>query len=127
MVNGDEISRLLSGLKAELEVLDIEHLPGVRMDCEKFAERLPLATSGVYFLRSEACGLLYIGKATNIRQRWMPHPLAPFVPQNHRRFEDALDQGDVMLHYLELPQYQLATIESMLLQMHRPPWNIARG
>lgn len=111
-----------------LEKLDIEGMPAADVD-EKIVERLPIAPA-VYFLRSRSQGLLYIGKATNLRGRWRLayHTSGQVLWELcHARHRDAVELGDVSLHWWLLPRQYITIAESALLQMHRPPWNVCRG
>ncbi len=59
----------LEGVRACLDSLVIEDLPSVPIDGEDWNKRLE-SVSGIYFIRSQSKGLLYIGKAGNLRRRW---------------------------------------------------------
>jgi len=127
------------------ERLSIVELPGVPIKDRQVWETLP-DIPAVYFLWStsgrseskprlfydskgighnmtdcwaEPC-LLYVGKAVNLRQRWNNNSL---MAQDHHRLAESLAIGGVMLHWHELPKEQLCIAESVLRQIHLPPWN----
>jgi excinuclease UvrABC nuclease subunit len=118
-------------LKDVLGRLDVRDLPSVPVDDVHFAGNLPLVPA-VYFLETPSLGLLYIGRATNLRSRWA----ARFRwdgsgridwEHSHAKLADALAVGDARLAWLAVPREYLAFTESLLLQIHTPPWNQARG
>ncbi len=123
----DCILEHLEQVRSELKGLQIGELPSVPIrGWEDLG--LPDATTAVYFLVSRSQGLVYIGRATNLRSRWAPLPfdLMNDFPAHHKR-RPAIMLGDVTLHWWTVPRESLALIESMLLQIHRPLWNTARG
>jgi hypothetical protein len=111
-----------------LEGLRIERLPATEVDGE-FTWRLPFAPA-VYFLSSRSRGLLYIGKATNLRTRWaLTYHVNGQILWDlcHGKLRDALELGDVSISWWELPRQYITIAESVLLQIHQPPWNTCRG
>jgi hypothetical protein len=111
--------------------LDPECLPGVAVEAIGFEDRLPVTTTAVYFLMRKG-RILYIGRATNLRNRWrVENELIDTSKvcweRCHHKLADALELGDVSLHWWVLPRKYLAIAESVFLQIHRPPWNNHRG
>jgi|SRR5271157_2409153 len=95
--------------------MDIQELPGVLINHPRFACALPTRTTAVYFLRSNKHGLLYVGKASDLRNRWLGGW--------HQYLSDALTLGDVTLHWLVVSRDALSATEKALILEHRAPWN----
>jgi excinuclease UvrABC nuclease subunit len=96
--------------------MDIQSLPGLRVDCQLFAGALPSRTTAIYFLRSDKHGLLYIGRASDLCKRWTGGI-------SHHCLENCLKLGDVTLHWMIVSRDMLAATEKSLILEHRPPWN----
>lgn len=131
-----DLSSWFKMIETSLKSLRIDDLPGILLDRYDIAEDLPNA-SGIYFLISakkrtpRRTRLLYIGKAVNIRSRWTLK--RQFLDSSqiywdmcHHRLKDAVDLGDVTIRWWFLPREQLTCIESLLIQLHLPPWNSHR-
>jgi excinuclease UvrABC nuclease subunit len=80
------------------------------------------ARSGIYAFRHQAEGILYIGKAVNIRQR---------LRGGHKAFAwafiDRLNPDDVRIVALALPYQswlQALEIEALMIQIVKPCYNI---
>jgi hypothetical protein len=99
----------------------LEDLPRVAVDSPDFYDALPCAVSAIYFLGNDRQGLLYIGKATNLKTRWRRDHDAPSL--NHAKLEQCLDLGDVELAWWAVPTHCLVILENLLVRLHRPKWN----
>ena len=124
---GDEVTAMLRNVRILLAKIDVRDLPHVPVDDLDFTRMLP-ETDAVYFLISAVDGLLYIGRATNLRRRWyvnrqVSDTSKPEWPLCHHALKPALDLGDVQIHWLLVGRDQLAIIESLLIQLYQPPWN----
>ena len=115
-----------------LERLNPRELPGIALDAIGFENGLPVATSAVYFLMRQG-RILYIGRAANLRGRWRVNYFIMDPPADihwaacHHRLKQSLELGGVMLHWWALPKKYLGVAESVLIQIHKPPWNNHRG
>lgn len=124
----DRVLDHIQQLTCELKDIPITDLPGVAVTDWRPLTDLPVRTSAIYFLVSRSQGLLYIGRATNLRSRWdnLPVDLMNDFPAHAKR-RPAIELGDVTLHWWGMPRECLAIVESILLQVNKPPWNTARG
>lgn len=120
----------LAQITSILEQLSIADLPSAPMVSPDFNIFLPTATSAIYFIRSKSRGLMYIGRATNVRNRW--RKATSWVRSDticwemcHHRFRDALKLKDCVLHWLPVPKPYLGVLEGLLIHYHKPPWNRA--
>jgi len=126
----EAVLEIVGKLLAETRGFSIDALPGIDVDSLDFGDKLPVSTPAVYYLVHECKGVLYIGKATNIRSRWAfrRNTVGGDVPmQIHHRLEEAIRLGNVRLYWWAVPRECLVILENLLIQRHRPPWNIARG
>ena len=106
--------------------MDYETMPGVAlgrmrpdailMDCTP--DGLPNRTTAVYFLVSAEFGLLYVGKATDMRGRW--------VHGFHHHLVDSLLLGDVTLRWLVVSRDSLADTERLFIGLLDPAFNGSR-
>jgi hypothetical protein len=130
----DQILAYCAQIRRDLKTLQIKDLPWVPVNGWGDLG-LPDRTTAVYFLVSRSRGMLYIGRATNLRNRWGQNP---YHPDEHGKWggsdypahdqkRPSIELGDVVLHWWVVPRELLAFLESMLLQIHRPPWNSHRG
>ena len=112
----------LAQISEAIGSLAVEDLPFAQMVSPDFNVFLPFATSAIYFIRSDSKGLLYIGGATDVRQRWRYSPMA-FQPSVHHRVEDAVALGDCKLHWMAVPKQYLGLFECLFINHYKPPWN----
>ncbi|MFH0344791.1 MAG: GIY-YIG nuclease family protein [Chromatiales bacterium] len=92
------------------------------------SDKLPHATSALYFLTHPSEGLLYIGKAGNFRGRWSLK--SDFTGQTsieltHACLDPAINLGNVRLSWWPMPKDCLVSLESFLIQDLSPKWNTA--
>jgi hypothetical protein len=134
----DDLNEHVYHLSRILAKIRVNRLPATPMDTPEFADRLP-DISCVYFLRRKKGTLLYIGKAVNLRSRFMKVPCG-WVPSDsdpdarnmvyrpfHDKENDALALGDVGIHWWALPSHYITIAETILIQDRRPPWNSIRA
>lgn len=130
-MDADKLLASFEALWSGMIAIDIGALPGVGVDHPGFGDVLPFSTAAVYFLVSGEGRLLYIGKAANLRNRWRVayQLIGTGIDWSacHGKLKDAVALGGVVLRWWELPRRYLATAESILLQIHEPPWNCHRG
>lgn len=77
----------------------------------KRKEMLP-ENSGIYFVVQEN-NILYIGKATNIKKRWMGH-------HRYSQLEKLNRKKPVKLYYYEAKEAFITELEKLLIEKHRP-------
>jgi hypothetical protein len=130
-------------LTTALEAVDVGDLPSVVVDTMEMWPKLP-AISAVYFLRSasgrdvellaeqrragalvspwddDSPTVVYIGRATNLRNRFYN---GGEFGVDHHRLKRALAFKDVSIHWLAVDKDHLAMAESVLLKIHLPDWN----
>ena len=114
-----------------LNKLRISDLPSALIEGLDVGLLLPPNTSAIYFLRSMSQGLLYIGRATNLRGRWRLQRRISDASQIewelcHAKLREAIALEDVTIYWWPIPPHHLAVAESVLLQIHKPPWNSHR-
>ncbi len=108
-----------------LSTLDLSTLPSKSIDGENFAEGLP-AIRAVYFVFApDRKRPIYIGRATNLCQRWARHSFAGvYRPEGeHHRLRQALTLKGATLRWLEVPKEYLGIAEILLIQHYKPRWN----
>lgn len=113
----------LRGLR-RLYIRDLPSVPIARLETPD----LPVRTSAIYFLWSRSEGLVYLGRATDLRIRWAAHSWVHTngeraLAKIHATHERALELGDVRIHWWAIPREHLGLVEGSLLRIHRPPWN----
>ncbi len=79
---------------------------------------LPMRTTAVYFLVSAEFGLLYVGRAMDLRARW--------VNGVHHHLVDCLLLGDVTLRWLVVSRESLADTERLFIGLLDPAFNGSR-
>jgi len=118
----NQIQAGLAQIEKALSKLQIGALPYVVIADDDVCESLPMRTAAVYFLTHPTEGLLYIGKAKNVRSRWG----APAYRQ-HDCLEMAIRLRDVRLSWWALPESLLGVVEESLIRMRKPKWNGHNG
>ncbi len=106
-------------LRERLRELDPFDLPSVPV--ERTTRDLP-NVSCVYFVLVPASHpeILYIGKAANLRARWSPN----WQNGYHACHLPALKRGFCQLAWWELGRVLTDIAERLLIDLHRPPWNL---
>jgi len=120
-------SRLVESLSA-LKPAHIESLSGIPLENYKSINALPEATSCVYFLTHPEQGLLYIGKANNLKKRFYMYPSIfdtsqPEVLHTHPALIQAVRCGNTKLSWLEVSPDLNEMIEKILIGTLVPKWN----
>jgi hypothetical protein len=110
------------------QMIDVRNLPSVAIDGPDFAKTLP-AIPAVYFVcRPPERKPIYIGRTINLRQRWTrdlgKNPA--YLETEHHKLQAALKLRNAYLLWLKVPPDHLGIVEMMLIQMHKPKWNIVR-
>ncbi len=111
----------INAMRKRLARLDLSSLPRFKITDEDVSERLPRAMAAIYFLLHPTEGVLYIGKAHNLKGRWSPNF---FRRTPHECFEGALELGDVELAWWAVPKEYLTALEALLIQIWSPKWNV---
>lgn len=103
--------------------LRFSELPSVLIDAIPF-DNCPFANNAIYFLTHPTYGILYVGKANNLRGRWRcdwNYGALEWMP-THKQHQRALDLGGVYLSWTECKNPDV--IEAILIKALQPPWNI---
>jgi hypothetical protein len=121
----------LEDVNACLDRIRIDELPSVPIDGDDWNRDLePVAA--IYFVRSRSKGILYVGKAGNLRRRWHkqwwihPDGSGDWTTRHHRE-EQSVRFGDCDLFWMETPTQYLDVLEALLIFRHDPPWNGRRS
>jgi GIY-YIG catalytic domain len=110
----DKIAKLYYRIEELSKLINLDSLPSINLDNEGiFKALLPNAPHCVYFLTHAEHGLLYIGKAYNLKYRF----------KHHEHLQPAIDLGNARLSWLELPRELPAVLEDVLIVGRRPKWN----
>lgn len=115
LVAFDQITQSVESLNQDAL---LSSLPFVIIDHEEFWQVIPVKTTGIYFLTHPVEGLLYIGKAKNIRNRWSDTFMGI-----HDCLEGAVRLGNVRLSWLPLPDGLNLLVEQKLIRLWKPKWN----
>ena len=92
--------------------------------CDDLPSRLPC----IYFLLHPKHGVLYIGKAKNIRQRWRSQGVAGGNREPaHKHHERCVEIGNVKLSWLELDPSAHEMVETEAIHYYNPCWNIRKS
>ena len=96
----------------------ITSLPFVMIEEYELYKSLPTRTAAIYFLTHPELGMLYIGKAKNLRMRWAENNY-----NEHDCLEIALQTENVRLSWWEMPSDLHGLIEESLIRLWQPKWN----
>jgi hypothetical protein len=119
--------------------LDISDLPKVEFDKKNdkdyglVSKSLP-DVSAIYFLKHPKLGVVYVGRATNLRKRWFPRGQLKILKEGteyvylpgHDFYKKALCCKHMELCWLKTDKRLLAFYESFLIQVFKPKWNTQR-
>ncbi|MBI4729230.1 MAG: DEDD exonuclease domain-containing protein [Acidobacteria bacterium] len=86
----------------------------------RLADALPRAR-GVYLFRDSAGEVLYVGKATNLRERVRQY----FSSDDRRRIGDLLREMEAVDHMTCATDLEASVLEARLIRHHAPPFNHA--
>lgn len=89
--------------------LKIARLPSVLLASKKQLPTFP----GVYFAVAKNSDVLYIGKAQNLRHRWV----------RHHRFDELVEAGCCSIAFMGCPLIYLSKVEAVLIYWFRPKLN----
>jgi hypothetical protein len=107
----------------------MKDLPGMPIDQPEFGRNLP-AIPAVYFVCRGTCRRpLYVGRTTNLRQRWSPAYVgtARTPWHDHHQLKRAVRWKNTTLRWLRVPPEHLAIVELLMIQIHKPRWNVVRN
>jgi hypothetical protein len=107
---------------------DVRYLPRVAIDRPDFAESLPSIPAVYFICRPPARKPLYVGRARNLKARWTRDPgkNAASLESEHHRLKAALKLRNAVLFWMKVPPDYLGIAEMLLIQMHKPKWNVVR-
>ena len=107
---------------------DVRYLPAVPIDRPDFAEVLPSIPAVYFVCRPPKRKPIYIGRTINLRQRWTrdlgKNPAS--LESEHHKLKAALKLRNAYLVWMRVPPDYLGIVEMMLIQIHKPKWNIVR-
>jgi excinuclease ABC subunit C len=89
---------------------------------EKFLESLPSAP-GVYLVYDREAELIYVGKAINLKRRLSQYRNTKRL-KKHRRMRGIVKEAARIEIQCEETHLDACLTETMLIQTHRPRWNI---
>jgi excinuclease UvrABC nuclease subunit len=107
--------------------LDLSLLPRIEIRTESLYQELPRQTTAIYFLIHPTEGLLYVGKAVNLKSRWKPHTYPDgeiYEALTHSCLKLALEMGGVEIAWWTVPKRYLTIVETLLIQHWSPKWNV---
>src|SRR5439155_1442808 len=90
---------------------------------EEFLESLP-GSPGVYLVYDEQAELIYVGKAINLKRRLSQYRNA-VRRKKHRRMRGIVKEAARIEIQCAETHLDACLTETMLIQKHRPRWNIA--
>jgi excinuclease UvrABC nuclease subunit len=107
---------------------DVRYLPWLAIDHPDFAEALPSIPAVYFICRPGSRKPLYIGRTTNLKRRWTRDlgANACSLETEHHRLKAALKLKNAALLWMQVSQDYLGIVEMMLIQMHKPRWNVVR-
>lgn len=147
MTDDQVLEKAFNLIASRFQDLEIAGLPGVFIEERELWIKLP-AISAIYFLRSlsgtddpettaswKSQGILcpdwgpcptvlYVGKAVNLRGRFHKSGV---MGVDHLKLEQCLAMKDVWIHWLAIDKRYIAMVESVLIQVYQPEWNIHRS
>lgn len=103
----------------------LDHLPSLELKDDKFYDdRLLPRISCIYFLKHETKGLLYIGKAKDLRSRWVvgKDKYGQYY-ECHHMLERSLRLGNIKLVWYKICPSVSLFVETILIGKFRPQWN----
>lgn len=116
----DEMALLLNYFEEDYFL----NLPNIILNWPYDLYDLPKKVSCVYFLYHEKHGVLYIGKAKDLYERWKRtlHDNG-IVDKEHHKMADAIELGNVHLCWLELDNNLTNIVEHVFIRNLHPIWN----
>ena len=111
-------------VRALFKRIEVTQLPSLPVSDVGFADMIALGKCGIYFLRSRHDGLLYIGKARDIRQRWRAGGTGDSRYPKHQHHKRCLELGGIDLHWLEIDVGDIDIAEILAIRTYDPPWNV---
>ena len=109
-----------SAIKKLLNVNFLE-LPFYKINDVWDLEEIKKNISCIYFVISQAHGLLYIGRAKDLRARYFWH--FPLFPESHKMILPMIFLQDCKISYLEMNHELLEEAEKILIYHYSPHFN----
>lgn len=109
----------------------LQNLPSISITLISLQRKLPVV-SAVYFIYHSRFGLLYIGRASNLRSRWYPKLRSDDLRQvdftySHHCMADALVLRGSRLYWQEVERPHLHRVETHYIRALAPAWNVAHN
>ncbi len=104
-----------------LELID-DSIASLNINDHESLDQLPLNTSCIYFLTHPKQGILYIGKASDLRGRFRGKNFSGV--HTHHRLEAAIKLKNVRLSWVDCLEPAKTIIEMLLIRNLKPAWNI---
>lgn len=96
------------------ESINLDSLPWLPLEEKAAFPKRP----SIYFAIDSLGNVQYIGRAVNVKQRWV----------QHHKYSDLKSIGDIKIAYLFVDSHELlAEIETALIQWFRPPLNFVNN
>jgi hypothetical protein len=110
-----------------LRAVDLAKLPFVVLDSLEACDKIPRGISCLYFLRHTPSGLLYVGKAADLRGRWRAEGRAGGERKAlHHLHARCIEVGGTVLSWFQLHQRAHEIAETVAIRVLHPPWNIRK-
>ena len=126
MINLFNFFLKMKSVEERIADIQIDHkelycLPGIEINADSNFYTIPKKISCVYFLVHPTRGILYIGKALDLRNRWTNKYHIQRVA--HDCHEPCLKLGMVSLRWFLLDDPVKTIAEMLLIRKIRPEWN----
>ena len=120
----EKIKRLLR----KFSIDDLFNLPRIELNDYDFCEDIPIPhrICCLYFLVHPVDGLLYIGKSTNLRERWRITRGEKYgaITKQHHVLERYDPPEHVFLCWYEIDRNLAELMEPILIRELNPEWNV---
>jgi len=117
----DEVTARVQSL---LKDLDFRELPSIAIDSLEACDKIPRGIPCLYFVHHPSFGLLYLGKAVDLRRRWKAEgrigQLRTALHQIHKR---CIEIGNVTLSWFQLDPRAHEIAETIAIRFFHPWWN----
>ena len=116
-------------IEALLRSLDFAELPSIPLESLISCDDIAPGISCLYFLMHPIHGLLYVGKAKDLRQRWRASGFYPGEERSatHQYHERCIELGDVCLSWLPLDETAHEIAETIAIRCFEPHWNVRKS
>ncbi len=110
--------------------IDVRDLPSVPIDRPDFADNLPSIPAVYFICQPPRRKAIYIGRTSTLRARWSLGMIRQGTVRDpdldHHRLKAALKLRNAHLLWIRVPPDYLGIVEMMLIQIHKPRWNVVR-